>query len=87
MFYEMERTKDESLFSCGIKWNHKNQSHNSKLKLAPKPCMQHTPVRQVKGHASDMETNGDMPFLKVWLQDILEETTELTTDTVFKASG
>jgi hypothetical protein len=28
-----------------------------------------------------------MPLLKVLLQDILEETKELTTDTLFKASG
>jgi hypothetical protein len=28
-----------------------------------------------------------MPLLKVLLQDMLEETKELTTDTIFKASG
>jgi hypothetical protein len=38
-------------------------------------------------HAGDEETNGDMPLLKVWLQDMLEKTKELTTDTVFKAYG
>jgi hypothetical protein len=38
-------------------------------------------------HVGDKETNGDMPLLKVWIQDILEETKEGTTDTVFKASG
>jgi hypothetical protein len=38
-------------------------------------------------HAGDKETNGDMPLFKVFLQDILEETKELTTDTVFKVYG
>jgi len=38
-------------------------------------------------HAGDKETNGGMLLLKVWLQDILDETKEVTTGTVFKTSG
>jgi hypothetical protein len=48
--------------------------------------MQHTQIGQVKSHDDDKETCV-MPLLKVWLQDILEETIELTADTAFKAPG